>query len=205
MPLTADRWLTVSHTSDPRRRHVSVFGFRYSDSSGHVEAENAPAMSLINPITNTPETLIPADVSPTTVVEVWVERLDVSKGEDFGWERVSVAQGGPDILTHGPLIQAAAVDEVRPQDLVRAKKFVATRRYADAVATGVLDSVFGFLRIWDGDVLLPSAPGPGTRYRLVIAEYEEYIVDDTRPYDPVPTKKGRRLVFVEHVELTALA
>jgi hypothetical protein len=38
------------------------------------------------------------------------------------------------------------------------------------------------------------------RYRLVIAEYEEHIIDD-RPYDNISEKKGRRLVFVEHVEL----
>jgi len=55
--------------------------------------------------------------------------------------------------------------------------------------------------IWDGDVTLPAAPGPHDRYRLVIGEYEEYVVDDDRPYDRVPTKKDRRLVFVEHVEL----
>jgi hypothetical protein len=35
---------------------------------------------------------------------------------------------------------------------------------------------------------------------LVIAEYEEYLVDDDQPYDGIPTEKGRRLVFVEHVE-----
>jgi hypothetical protein len=40
------------------------------------------------------------------------------------------------------------------------------------------------------------------RYRLAIAEYEEYLVDDDRPYDSVPTKKDRRLVFIEYVELT---
>jgi hypothetical protein len=39
------------------------------------------------------------------------------------------------------------------------------------------------------------------RYRLVIAEYEEYIVEDDRQYDKVPEKKDRRLVFVEHVEM----
>ena len=38
--------------------------------------------------------------------------------------------------------------------------------------------------------------GGFNRYRLVIAEYEEYIVDDQRPYDKVPTMKDRRLVFV---------
>jgi hypothetical protein len=39
------------------------------------------------------------------------------------------------------------------------------------------------------------------RHRLVIAEYEEYLVDDDHPYDKTPSSKGRRLVFVEHVEL----
>lgn len=50
--------------------------------------------------------------------------------------------------------------------------------------------------------MLPQAPSPETRFRLVIAEYEEYLVDDERPYDPLVTKKDRRLVFVEHVELS---
>jgi hypothetical protein len=205
MSLTADRWLTVSRTHDPRRQHVSVFGFRYADSSGHREAAQAPSMSLIDQISNTVETLTPADVSPTTVVEVWVEKLDPAKGEDFGWERVPATPSEPGILMPEPLIQAAAAETASAQNLARARKLVATRRFAEAAQTGVLDSVLGFLRIWDGDVVLPTAPGPGMRYRLVIAEYEEYIVDDARPYDPVPTKKGRRLVFVEHVEITAPA
>ena len=45
-------------------------------------------------------------------------------------------------------------------------------------------------------------PAPETRYRLVVAEYEEYLVDDAMPYDRIPTEKDRRMVFVEHVELT---
>jgi hypothetical protein len=28
------------------------------------------------------------------------------------------------------------------------------------------------------------------------------LVDDDRPYEKVPTKAGRRLVFVEHVDLS---
>lgn len=47
---------------------------------------------------------------------------------------------------------------------------------------------------------LPSFDG--ARHRLVIAEFEEYLVDDDRPYDRTPTQKKRRLVFVEHVELS---
>ena len=54
--------------------------------------------------------------------------------------------------------------------------------------------------LWEGTVKLPPRP-PETRYRLVIAEYEEYLVDDEMPYDKVPTRKDRRLVFVEHVPL----
>ena len=48
---------------------------------------------------------------------------------------------------------------------------------------------------------LPEDPGRGTRYRLVIAEYEEYLVDDSTPYVSPVTEKARRLVFVEHVAL----
>ncbi|HYN06333.1 MAG TPA: hypothetical protein VES67_02985 [Vicinamibacterales bacterium] len=202
MPLTADRWLSVSQTNDPRRRHVSVSGFRFSDSSGHQEAESSVSMSLVNPLTHTHETLTPADVSPTTVVEIWVEQLNLAHGEDFGWERVPGAPGGPHVIHAGVVFQPEIAELAQVHDVVRAKEFVAARRFADVASTGLVDAVLGFTRMWDGDVVLPSAPGAGIRYRLVIAEYEEYLVDDSRPYDPVPTKKGRRLVFVEHVEIS---
>jgi hypothetical protein len=55
--------------------------------------------------------------------------------------------------------------------------------------------------LWEGTVTLPEAPSPDESYRLVIAEYEEYLVDDLSAYDPTPSLKGRRLVFVEHVRL----
>jgi hypothetical protein len=46
-------------------------------------------------------------------------------------------------------------------------------------------------------------PGEGIRYRLVIAGYEEYLVDEQRrSYHNVVEKKDRRLIFVEHIELT---
>lgn len=51
--------------------------------------------------------------------------------------------------------------------------------------------------------LLATALRPaGTRYRAVIAEYEEHLVDDGDPYDTPLERKERRIVFVEHVELT---
>jgi hypothetical protein len=55
--------------------------------------------------------------------------------------------------------------------------------------------------LWTGQVTIPEAADDIRPYRLVVAEYEEYAVDGPRPYDPVPTRKGRRLVFVEHYSL----
>ena len=69
------------------------------------------------------------------------------------------------------------------------------------VNEGLVDIALSIAPIWEGDVVLPAFT-PGARYRLVIVEYEEYLADDSRPYDPVPTKKDRRVVFVEHIELT---
>jgi hypothetical protein len=50
-------------------------------------------------------------------------------------------------------------------------------------------------------VTVSQSPSETVRHRLVITEYEEYLVDDAVPYDKIPTKKNRRIVFVEHVEL----
>jgi hypothetical protein len=195
MPLVADRWLNVSKTNAPRTRHVTVSGFSYDDSSSHHEASHAPSMSVIDVFTHTHEDLVPAQVSPTSVVEVWVERLDPAKGEDFGWERVPDAVGHPDSEGHDifrPGRFVAATDVVRGHELLK------DRRYGDVLSEDLVDKLFGFLTLWQGTVTLPAEHG---RFRLVVAEYEEYLVDDSRPYDVVPTRKGRRLVFVEHVEL----
>ena len=51
--------------------------------------------------------------------------------------------------------------------------------------------------LWNGQVTVPATE-EGRRHRLVVAEYEEYLVDGAMPYDPRPTRKGRRMVFVEH-------
>ena len=55
--------------------------------------------------------------------------------------------------------------------------------------------------LWEGTVTLPQSAREAARDRLEIAAYEEYLVDDAMPYDRIPTKKDRRMVFVEHVEL----
>ena len=65
----------------------------------------------------------------------------------------------------------------------------------------LVDVVLSISPIWEGDVVLPAFD-VSAHYRFVIVEYEEFLGDDSRPYDLVPTKKDRRIVFVEHVGLT---
>jgi hypothetical protein len=123
-----------------RNRPITVYGGKYTDSSGRLEASAAPSMSIPSPVGGRPETLIPARPSGTPVFEAWIEKLDESLGADFGWQRVPQPT---------PLIPVSIV--IRP-------------------------------------------PVP--------IEYEDYLVDDTRWWDPVPTKKDRRVVFVEHIDLS---
>ena len=52
--------------------------------------------------------------------------------------------------------------------------------------------------LWSGQVTVPEITNGLGPCRLVVAEYEEYIVDDDMPYQPPPKRKDRRMVFVEH-------
>jgi hypothetical protein len=193
MPLAADRWLNIN-TPDPSRRRVTVYGPRYTDSSGRLEGASSPSMSIPNPVTGTAETLVPAKPSGTPVFQLWVERLNETLGEDFGWERIA---GGSVTPTRG-LIRRRFVTAAQR---TRARQLVKQRQFEQVVSEGLVDAVVTVAPIWQGEIVLPAFE-PSRRYRLVIVEYEEYLVDDTRPYDPVPTKKDRRVVYVEHVELT---
>jgi hypothetical protein len=199
MSLSSDRWLTVKRTQSPRTRHLTVFGRTYTDSSGHKEASAAPSMSLIDVLNNTVRTLTPASVSPTTVVEVWVETLDPARGEDFGWTVVPGAAVHRNTPGQGRRLRATFETARRISQVNRLR---VERRFDRVLAENLIDHLVYFPPLWDGSVTLPEAPGEGRRYRLVVAEFEEYLTDDDRPYDPVPTTKGRRMVFVEHVELT---
>jgi hypothetical protein len=192
MTLASDRWLTV--TRRDAMCHVSVYGSRYTDSSGHAEASQAPAMSLIDPITHKVTSLSPASVSSTTVIDVWLEHLTESEGEDFGWKREPSLPVPASSLPRKPR-------KVSQRLKKRARTLATQRDFQSLLKENLVDQVFVVPPIWDGDIKLPADLGARNRYRLVIAEYEEYIVDDDRPYDRVPTKKDRRLIFVEHVEL----
>lgn len=199
MPLVPDRWLNVTQTRDPRTRQVGVFGHTYSDSSSHIEARDAPAESLRLP-NGTILDLHAPQVAPSSVVEVWVERLDPALGQDFGWRRESDA-----IVRQDPA-KTPAASSARPKATlatprVRALDLLAHREFEALVDEDLIGHLFVTPTLWEGSVTLPKAPGGPILYRLAIAEYEEYLVDDAFPYDPIPTKKDRRLVFIEYVEL----
>jgi hypothetical protein len=156
----------------------------------------------IDPVTSLIEMVAPPSVSCRTVAEVSLERLDPRWGKDFGWQRVDsalVTQRLPQAATQGLAAvtlqslfgsAAAAVDH--------AKVTTSVSRETRLTQSHIADRLSLWNTLWEGDVGLPD---DGSRYRLVVAEYEEYLVDDTRPYDMTPTQKGRRIVFVEHVEL----
>jgi hypothetical protein len=197
-----DRWLNVTPASDARSARVALFGVGYDESSGNREASKAPSTVRIDPVTGLIEMVAPASVAGRTVVEVSLERLDPRWGEDFGWQRVDnalvtqrihqAATQGLAAVTLQSLFgsAAAAVDH--------AKVTTAVSHGTQLTQSNITDRLSLWNTLWEGDVGLPD---DGARYRLVVAEYEEYLVDDTRPYDTTPTQKGRRIVFVEHVEL----
>ncbi|HEY7339089.1 MAG TPA: hypothetical protein VH639_29645 [Bryobacteraceae bacterium] len=51
--------------------------------------------------------------------------------------------------------------------------------------------------LWSGQITVPEAATGGWPYRVVVAEYEEYMVDDGMPYQQPSTRKDRRQVFVD--------
>jgi len=84
----------------------------------------------------------------------------------------------------------------------RATELVKAREFEALLDEKLIDHVFVTPRLWDGTVTLPGDAQPGSRYRLAIAEYEEYIVDDRdNAYDRFIKTKSRRLVFMEYVDL----
>ncbi len=196
MALTADRWLNITPETDSRALRVAVFGVSYYESSAHYEAEHSRAVSLVDPLTGEVKTLQPAKIAERTVVEVWVERLTPEWGDDFGWQRVGdaiVAQRGPSPGRPEPLTPVASLAGHA------ATRIQGQASGDSAVALQVTDVIRQWQTLWEGTVTLSDASADA-RHRLVIAEYEEYLVDDDQPYDRIPTAKGRRLVFVEHVE-----
>lgn len=192
MALTPHRWLNVTPAADDRRVRVAVFGTSFEASSGYGEASRAPSSMRIDPATGLVELAMPASVAERTVVDVWLERLDPRWGNDFGWQRVGDAL----VTQHVPDARSLPVKfESLPGRTVAS----VTRAETQRVANQVIGKIQLWQTLWEGDVALP--PYDGSQYRLVVAEYEEFLIDDANPYDRTPTRKDRRMVFLEHVNL----
>lgn len=197
MALAPDRWLAVTRT-DAARRHVRVFGPTHTGSAGYQEAWTHRT-SIIDP-SGRKVTVIPTGISPTNVVEVWLEELGAGASEDFGWRRIGDGVPTPVMAPATPTgrpgsARAEAARTARARELARA------RAHDALVAESLLDVAFEWPTLWSGTLTLPTVRTPGARYRAVVAEYEEHLVDDASPYDTPLERKERRLVFVEHVEL----
>ena len=176
MPLAPDRWLNVTQTRDPRTRHVNVFGHTFTDSSSHKES---------------------GIVAASSVIEIWVERFNPALGEDFGWQRepdAIIRRGGANSRRFLEKKPTPARARVRATDLLHHREY-------EALVEENLLGIFITPLLWEGTVTLAQLSGDTARYRLAIAEYEEYLVDDATPYDLPATRKDRRLVFIEYVEL----
>jgi hypothetical protein len=202
--LTPDRWVAVRRTS-PTRRGVTLHGHRPVESSGHAEAWARRTQS-IGPNGNI-ITHVPTGISRSTSVDVWVEQFTPSRGEDFGWSRVVDGEAAMRPVSARPVDGAQPLssdDSVivhNRRGEVRARELMARRDFEAVVAEQLVDATMAWPVMWDGTVTLPQAPSSTKRYRLVVAEYEEYLADDEEPYDSTLTTRRRRLVYVEHVEL----
>jgi hypothetical protein len=198
--------LNVTPLADDGRVRVAVFGVGYDGSSGSTEASHAPASAHIDPLSGAVAMRRAASISDRSIVEVWLEELDERWGEDFGWKRIEsplVTQRVPRPASSGFVEQVTLQSVLGPGvasiEPIAGAPLASGALQSHLSAHTVVDSLHLWQTLWDGDVTVP--PPNGARRRLVIAEYEEYIVDDERPYDRTPTKAGRRMVFVEHVEL----
>ena len=218
MALTPTRWLSVTPTVTPVSHLVSVFGQTHSENSGWRE-NMVDGMSVRNPFTGQVNIVTPSGIAPTNVIELWLERLDSDLGDDLGWSRVPTqvslsAPGGalplPPPVRPVPgrprpiVIEQPAPSFAKPlsqRESRRADTLLAQRDFTTVLSEGLLERAFQLQPLWSGTVTLSENPVSGGRYRLVIAEYEEYLVDDATPYERPVTAKDRRLVFVEHVEL----
>jgi hypothetical protein len=233
--LAPNRWLTVANTN-ATRRSIKVYGPRPDQSSGYAEALSFTTQTRDgDKITRYPS----VDIAKSTVVEVWLEKLNPARGDDFGWEKIAdgveslwenAQPGSGGIAT--PVARAGTAEKptlklpVKPvtkattkpaagssatikakntfttAQKTRAEKLMAERDYDAVLHEGLIETTVEWPELWSGSVTLPSVGSAGARFRIVVAEYEEYLADDDEPYKSPPRAKGRRLVFLEHVELT---
>jgi len=119
-----------------------------------------------------------------------VEKLDTQLGEALRWRREPGAE-----------VQNTA-DTPAPPQSVHAEfvRLLAERKFLE-VATTIqqLQPMRLWPQLWSGSVTLPPTRAVGDRYRLAIAEFEEYLVDDPTSYNKTPSAKDRRIVFLQYI------
>jgi len=215
MALTPSRWLSVTPSASPMRRHVSVYGYSHSESAGWRENVSQGKVTQ-DPATGKIDIVVPSGIAPRNVIELWMEELQPDLGEDLGWHRVSTTatRSTPGVIDmpSGPILGREARPDtsvagavkgpaLTRREITRYEMLLGKRQFEPMLREGLLERMSALTPLWHGSVMLTNAPTAGRRYRMVIAEYEEYLVDDADPYTAPDSAKDRRLVFVEHVEL----
>lgn len=202
MPLTADRWLTVRGDDASRSRRVSVYGkATYTDTRGAQDARPPRSFRSFDLETDAMRWYSTAPMAPSSVVEVWLEALNPALGTDFGWRRIAMGvprEPGAFVATTSA---ARVIAPLTTPEKLRAQELQKAGRFDRLIAEGLAERLYLPNLLWDGQIDIPESSDPSRRLRIVIAEYEEYPTDDVAPYEPIPTAMGRRLVFVEHVEI----
>ena len=160
----------------------------YSESSAHHESKTGLALSLVDPLTGHVEDLTPAKVRRSHHRRSLGRTARRTLGRGL-WlaARVSdviISQRIP-APTASTSRTTVGIESIfgRPLSVERVESTAPIQEH-DAISltpSHVIDFIHDWQTLWEGDVTLPDALLDGTRHRLVVAEYEEYLVDDSRP------------------------
>ena len=56
------------------------------------------------------------------------------------------------------------------------------RDFEAVLKESLIEATYEWPVLWQGGIDLPTAPSDTNRYRVVVAEYEEYLADGEDPY-----------------------
>lgn len=187
LQLTPDRLATVTPGAGRQSFNVGLYGHSYTKGPG------APLHT-------------PAGQTVPPVVEISVETLDETLGEDFGWSPLAgavVKKARPARRTEAATAARGTSATTRAANLtVRANELLAARDFTAILADRDLVALLRPPTLWEGTVTLPDQrPRPG-RLRLAIREYERHQIDsDHITVPPGAPDPHLRLVYAEFVDL----
>ena len=181
MPLVPDRWL--ERDPDPRRADAERQRLR-----PHVYGlERSRRRHATHP-----RRVCASRTAPSSICTRRRSRRRVSSRSGWSasnprWARISAGGASPTRSSStagrdGPRTRARR-QRTLATARVRAADLLAHREFEALIDEGLVDQIFVTPTLWEGNVTLQQLPAAPTRYRLAIAEYEEYLVDDTMPYD----------------------